>query len=35
MEHLKLRIAKVVEKCKEDGTYMDLETGRSCIKAAK
>tara|TARA_Y100001937_G_scaffold42521_1_gene60217 strand:- start:1932 stop:2564 length:633 start_codon:yes stop_codon:yes gene_type:complete len=34
MEHLKLRIAKVVDKCKEDGTYMDPETGKSCIKAA-
>jgi|TARA_R100000479_G_scaffold165721_1_gene105179 hypothetical protein len=34
MENLKLRIAKVVDKCKEDGTYMDPETGKSCIKAA-
>ena len=35
MEHLKLRIAKVVDKCKEDGTYMDLEAISICIKVTK
>lgn len=34
MKDIKERIKKVVEQCKKDGTYVDLETGKTCIKAA-
>tara|TARA_Y100001937_G_scaffold105816_1_gene146976 strand:+ start:1841 stop:2476 length:636 start_codon:yes stop_codon:yes gene_type:complete len=34
MKDIKERIKKVVEQCKKDGTYVDPETGKTCIKAA-
>ena len=34
MKDIKQRIKKVVEQCKKDGTYVDPETGKTCIKAA-
>ena len=34
MKNLKDRIASVIEKVKKDGTYIDKETGRKCVKAA-
>ena len=34
MKDIKQRIKKVVEQCKKDGTYIDPETGKTCIKAA-
>lgn len=34
MKDIKQRIKRVVEQCKKDGTYVDPETGKTCIKAA-